>query len=147
MGDDTQIQDEGKSSIKLEDGVFKNVLYVPSLAPNMLYVYYMTHTGSPKWVLFGLGSLDILDISTMKLITKGVSNHASKAYEFSHFMPYSDPVHSQLPFERYGKLIHLNLLHMIMFPLMFQIQNTKHRIKLNQFMELKMKFNQIQIQI
>ena len=32
MGDDTQIQAEGKGSIKLEHGVFKSVLYVPSLA-------------------------------------------------------------------------------------------------------------------
>ena len=30
MGYDTQIQAEGKGSIKLEHGVFKNVLYVPS---------------------------------------------------------------------------------------------------------------------
>ena len=44
MGDDTQIQAEGKGSIKLEHGVFKNVLYVPSLATNLLSIYHMTHT-------------------------------------------------------------------------------------------------------
>ena len=48
MGCDTQIQAEGKGSIRLEHGVFKNVLYVPSLATFFLYVYQMTHTGSPK---------------------------------------------------------------------------------------------------
>ena len=48
MGDDTQIQDEGKGSIKLEHGVFKNVLYVPSLVANLLSLYQMTHTGSLK---------------------------------------------------------------------------------------------------
>ena len=48
MGDDTQIQVEGKGSIKLKHGVFKDVLYVPSLAVNLLYVYYMTHTVPPK---------------------------------------------------------------------------------------------------
>ena len=47
-GDDTQIQAEGKGSIKLEHGVFKNVLYVPSLAANLLSIYQMTHTGSLK---------------------------------------------------------------------------------------------------
>ena len=36
---------------------------------------------------------------------KGVANHASKAYEFSHFLSYSNPVPSQLPFEREGKFI------------------------------------------
>ena len=48
MGDDSQIPAVGKGSIKFEHGVFKNVLYVPSLAANLLFVYQMTHTGSPK---------------------------------------------------------------------------------------------------
>ena len=39
MGDDTQIQAEGKGSIKLKHGMFKDVLYVPSLAINLLSVY------------------------------------------------------------------------------------------------------------
>ena len=105
MGDDTQIWVEGNGSIKLKHGVLKNVLHVPSLAAKLLFVYQMTHTGLPKWVVFGLDLVEILDISTRKIIVKGVSNHASKAYEFSHFFPYSDPVHSQLPSERGGKHI------------------------------------------
>ena len=40
-----------------------------------------------------------------KIIVKGVANHASNAYEFSHFLPYLDPVKSHLPFERGGKTI------------------------------------------
>ena len=39
MGGDTQIQDEGNVSINLNNGMLKNVLYVPSLAENLLYVY------------------------------------------------------------------------------------------------------------
>ena len=65
----------------------------------------MTHTGPPKRVTFGPDSLEISDISTGKIIVKGVANHASKAYEFSHFLPYSDPVQPQLPFKRRGKKI------------------------------------------
>ena len=53
IGYDTQIQSEGKGSIKLEHGVFKNVSYVPSLTANLLSVYQMTHTGSLKRVVFG----------------------------------------------------------------------------------------------
>ena len=48
MDDDTQIQAEGKGSIKLKHGVFINVLYVPSLAANLLSICQMTHTGLPK---------------------------------------------------------------------------------------------------
>ena len=36
---------------------------------------------------------------------KGVTNHASKAYEFSHFLPYSDPVQPQMPFKSGAKKI------------------------------------------
>ena len=94
-----------KGSIKLEHGRFKDVLYVPSLASNLLSVYQMTHTGSPKRVIFDPDSVEIIDISTGNIIAKGVANHASKANEFSHFMPFSEPVHSQLPLEREGKNI------------------------------------------
>ena len=45
---DPQIQAEPKGTIKLEHGVFKSVLYVPSLATNLLSVYRMTYTCSPK---------------------------------------------------------------------------------------------------
>ena len=52
----------------------------------------MTHTGPPKRVVFGPDSVEISDISNRKIIAKGVANHASKAYEFSQFLPYSDPI-------------------------------------------------------
>ena len=65
----------------------------------------MTHTGSPNRVIFDPDSVDISDISTGKLIEKGVVNHVSKEYEFSHFLPYSNPVQSHLPFKREGKFI------------------------------------------
>ena len=94
-----------KGLINLEHGVFKNVLYVPSLTTNMLYVYHMTHIRSPKWVVFDLDLVEISKISNGKLIEKGVANHSFKEYEFSHFLSYLDRVQSQLPFKREGKFI------------------------------------------
>ena len=35
----------------------------------------------------------------------GATNHSSKAYEFSHFMPFSELVYSQQPLAREGKNI------------------------------------------
>ena len=62
----------------------------------------MTHTGSPEQVVFGLDLVEISNISTGNIIMKGVAKHASKAYEFLDFLPYSSPVQSQQPFEREG---------------------------------------------
>ena len=94
LGNKIRVQTKGKGSIKLEHGRFKDVLYVPSLSSNMLFVYQTTHIGSPKRVIFGPNSVDIIDISTGNIITKGTANHASKEYEFSQFLPFSEPVHS-----------------------------------------------------
>ena len=79
MGNNSKVQAKGKGFIKLEHREFKDVLYVPSLAANMLSVYQMTHTGSPKQVIFGPDSVEITNISTRNIIVKGVANHASKA--------------------------------------------------------------------
>ena len=56
-------------------------------------------------MIFGPDLVEITYISTGNIIAKGVANHASKAYEFSHFMPFSEPVHSQQPLAREGKII------------------------------------------
>ena len=56
-------------------------------------------------MIFGPDSVKNTDISTGSIIVKGDANHASKVYEFSHFMPPSEPVHSQQPLAREGKNI------------------------------------------
>ena len=94
MGDDSQIPAARKGTIRAKHGVFRDVLYVPSLATNLLSVYQMTHTGSPKQVLFGPDSVEITNISTGEIVAKGIVDHASKAYYFSHFMPFLVPATS-----------------------------------------------------
>ena len=83
MGDDSQISAVGKGSIKFKHGVFKNLLKI------FFFVYQMNHTSSPKQVTFDPDIVEISEISTRNMIAKGVSNHAFKACEFSHFLPNS----------------------------------------------------------
>ena len=60
MGDDSTIISEGQGMVDLENGYFSNVLYVPSLASNILIsVYQMTHTRVPKRVSFSLNDVEI----------------------------------------------------------------------------------------
>ena len=48
MGNNSKVKTKWKGSVKLEHGRVKDVLFVPSLASNLLSAYQMTHTGSPK---------------------------------------------------------------------------------------------------
>ena len=67
MGYDSQILVVGRGSIKIQHGEFKNALYVPSLAENLLSIYQIKYNGSPKQVVFGPDSLEISNISTRKI--------------------------------------------------------------------------------
>ena len=52
LGDDSLTDSMGKGRIDLDHGSFKDLLYVPGLASNLLSLYQMTHTGSPNKFLF-----------------------------------------------------------------------------------------------
>ena len=71
MGDESTIISEGQGTIDLEHGYFSNVLYVPSLASNLLSVYQMTHMGVPKRVSFSPDDLEITKLASGKLIIRG----------------------------------------------------------------------------
>ena len=87
LGDDSLTDSLGKGRTDLDHGKFNNVLYILGLASNLLSVYQMTHTRSPKKVIFSLDDVEINDISNGKVIAKHVVDHTSKVYKFSHFLP------------------------------------------------------------
>ena len=91
MGDYSQIISKAKSTVKLEHGSFFDVLYVPSLASNILIVYQMTHTGVPKRVNLSPNDVEITEIASRKLIATCIENHHAKAYEFSQFVAVANP--------------------------------------------------------
>ena len=70
LGDDSLIDSLDKGRIDLDHGKFINVLYVPGLASKLLLVYQMTHTGSPKKVIFSPDEVEITEISSGKVIAK-----------------------------------------------------------------------------
>ena len=83
LGDDSLTKSLIKGRIDLDHGKFSNVLYVTGLASNLLSVYQMTHTGSPKKVIFSHNEVEITEISSGKVIAKGVANHAQKVVSMS----------------------------------------------------------------
>ena len=94
---------------------------MPSLTANVLSVYQMTHTGSPKRVTFDSDSAEIIEKGTGNIVAKGIANYSTKAYEFSHFLHVSPPTtllsHANntinIWHERFGhlKFKYLKLLH------------------------------------
>ena len=112
MGDDSEIQAKEIGRIDLEDGYFNNVLLMPDLAGNLLFVYQMTHTGTYKRVTFTQNYVEMSDISTSEVVAMGFADHDSRIYKFSHFLPYSQGnallshanETSKLWNERYGHL-------------------------------------------
>ena len=117
MGDDSTIISEGQGTVDLENGFFSKVLYVLSLAENILGVYQMTHTRIPKRVSFSPNDIEIIEIASRKLIAKGLANHHAKSYEFSHFVADAKPTAllthgnevSRMWHERFG---HINFKHL-----------------------------------
>ena len=91
LGDDSLTESLFKGRIYLDHGQFNNVLYVPGISSNLLSVYQKTHIGSSNKVIFYPNEVDITEISSGKFIAKGIANHTSKVYMFSHFLPYSNP--------------------------------------------------------
>ena len=57
LGDDSLTESLGKGRNDVDHGKFSNVLYVPGLTSNLLSVYQMTHTGSPKKVILPMMNL------------------------------------------------------------------------------------------
>ena len=42
----------GKGLVCIQDGIFNDVLYVPSLSTNLLLISYITHSGLGKTIEF-----------------------------------------------------------------------------------------------
>ena len=59
LGDNSLTGCMGKGRIDLDHVNFNNVLYVPCIASNLLSVYQMNHTGSPKKVMFSPNEVEI----------------------------------------------------------------------------------------
>lgn len=87
MGNNTYINVIGKGSIYIGDGTFNDVLCVPHLSNNLLFIYQVTHSGARKIVEFTPDLVHIRDLESKEIIATGVVDHASQLYTFSNFVP------------------------------------------------------------
>jgi hypothetical protein len=90
MGDDTPVEVIGQGRVELQHRSFENVLHVPKLSMNLLFVYQITHFGTGKRVEFTPNSVTIYDMHDNSTIVVGEVNHQSRLYTFSKFIAKSD---------------------------------------------------------
>ena len=74
----------------MNNGVFKDVLYVPNLTSNLLSVYQMTHYGGGNKFEFLLDLVVVKSIKDDSMVAIGEANHDSRLYTFSSFVPKSN---------------------------------------------------------
>ena len=78
IGDDTKAEVEGKGEVEMDNGEFKDVLYVPNLTSNLLSVYQMTHYQDENKVEFLPDLVVVKSIKDGLMIAKGEANHDSR---------------------------------------------------------------------
>ena len=79
----------------MENGEFKDVLYVPNLSSNLLSIYQITHLGDGNKVEFLPDLVMVHSLKDDSLVVVGKVNHEKRIYSFSHFVPKS-PSHALL---------------------------------------------------
>ena len=103
---------DGKGHVEMENGEFKDILYVPNLSSNLLSIYQITHLGDGNKFEFLPHSVMVHSLKDDSLVAVGKVNHDKRLYSFSHFVPKSPSqdflIHSNsqttLWHERFGHL-------------------------------------------
>jgi hypothetical protein len=86
MRDNSLVEITGKGRIELTNGSFENVLHVPKLFVNLLYVYQMKNSSTRKKLIFTLDAMDIYEMQTNSRVATGQVNHQSRPYTFFEFI-------------------------------------------------------------
>ena len=98
--------------MEMENGEFKDVLYVPNLSFNLLSIYQITHLRDGHRVEFLPDSIQVHSLKDDLVVIVGKVNDEKKLYSFSYFVPkspskallYQSNSNIKLWHERYGHL-------------------------------------------
>jgi hypothetical protein len=75
MGDNSSVEVTGKGRIELTNESFENMMHVPKLYVNLLFIYHMKNSSTGKKFILTLNSLDIYDMQTNSRVATGEVNH------------------------------------------------------------------------
>ena len=74
MADKYSVEVTNKGRIELTNKIFENVLYVPKISVNLLFVYQMTNSDTGNKFIFTPNSVDIYDMKTNSRVATGEVN-------------------------------------------------------------------------
>jgi hypothetical protein len=116
MGDNSPVKVIDKGRIELTNGSFENVLHIPKLSVNIVFVYQMKNSDIENKSILTPDEVDIYGMKTNSRVATGEVNHQSRIYTFSEFiepnfallLTHADE-NSRIWHERFG---HLNFIYM-----------------------------------
>jgi hypothetical protein len=86
VGDDRSLSVAGSRTIRVDNGHFNDVLYVPSLSCNLLSVYQITHPSEGKIVEFSPHQVVIKDLKDPRhFLAIGIFYDITGLYKFDNF--------------------------------------------------------------
>ena len=86
MVGNSSVKVTNKGRIELTNRSFENVLHIPKLFVNLLFVYQMTNSRTRKKLIFTPNEVDIYDMQTNSRVATNEVNHQSRLHTFSKFI-------------------------------------------------------------
>jgi hypothetical protein len=86
MGGNSSIEATDKGRIELTNEIFENVLHIPKLSVNILFMYRMTNSSTRKKDIFTPDAMEIYDMQTNSMVATGEVNHQFRLYTFFEFI-------------------------------------------------------------
>jgi hypothetical protein len=118
VGDDRSLSVVGSGMVQVDNGLFNDVLCVPSLSCNLLSIYQITHSSEGKIVEFSPHQVVIKDLKDPKhVLATEIADDITRLYKFDNFrsssfssvfVVHSDDL-SKLWHERFGHLNYRSL--------------------------------------
>jgi len=85
VGDDRSLSVVGTGTVHLDNGQFNDVLCVPTLSCNLLFVYQITHSGESKIFEFSPHDVVIKDLrDPRQILATGMADDSTRLYKFNN---------------------------------------------------------------
>ena len=129
MGNNAALPVCEKGSVCIQDGIFNDVLYVPSLSTNLLSIFQITSRKSGKIVEFTADSIFIQDRVIGGLIAIGIVDSSSRLYTFSHFFPPSPSLEHVSSHSKEHHVVQSGYLNLCIVPEIPIFTSTPHLVE------------------